>query len=212
VARNRRFQMYLPPKQYIPQFVVNRRPLFVWAVVTTAALTFTSLIVVAPLAQATEHPYLAYTHDQGFSHVCHQMPERSFFITGHQLAVCARCTGLYLGFAAALLFYPFVSSLKRTYTPQRKWLLIAAAPLTIDFALGFFGIWENTHLSRFLTGALLGGVAIFYVIPSLVEVSLRSKSLFAGPERSQRNAMRFNSAGEQITVVPSDYSAPHRRI
>jgi uncharacterized membrane protein len=204
--------MYQPPDQYVPQRVSRRRPLFMWAVVTTAAWLFTSLIVIAPLAQANAHPYLAYTLYQGFGHVCHQMPERSFFIAGHQLAVCARCTGLYFGFAAVLLFYPFVSSLKRTHVPQRKWLLIAAAPLVIDFALGFFGIWENTHLSRFLTGALLGGVAIFYVIPGLVELSLRSKSLFARQERARRDAMGLNSAGEQITVGPSDYSAPHRRI
>jgi len=28
--------------------------------------------------------------------ICHQRPDRSFFVDGHQLPVCARCTGLYL--------------------------------------------------------------------------------------------------------------------
>ena len=40
--------------------------------------------------------------------ICHQRPERSFFFDGHQLPVCARCTGLYLsglaGFAAWLVW------------------------------------------------------------------------------------------------------------
>jgi uncharacterized membrane protein len=51
-------------------------------------------------------------------------------------------------------------------------LFLAAAPLAIDFSLGFFGIWENTHLSRFVTGALLGSVAVLYVMPGLIDLSL----------------------------------------
>ena len=35
--------------------------------------------------------------------ICHQRPERSFFLDGHQLPVCARCTGLYLSGAIGLL-------------------------------------------------------------------------------------------------------------
>ena len=41
------------------------------------------------------------------------------------------------------------------------------------FFAGFFGIWENTHLSRFLTGALLGSVAVFYVVPGLLDLRLK---------------------------------------
>lgn len=29
---------------------------------------------------------------------CHRKPERSFFYKGQQFPVCARCTGIYLGF------------------------------------------------------------------------------------------------------------------
>jgi hypothetical protein len=47
--------------------------------------------------------------------------------------------------------------------------MLAALPLALDFALGFFGIWENTHLSRVLTGALLGAVAVFYIVPGLFD-------------------------------------------
>ncbi|PYS78801.1 MAG: hypothetical protein DMF66_05055, partial [Acidobacteria bacterium] len=45
-------------------------------------------------------------------------------------------------------------------------------PTTLDFALGFFGVWENTHLSRFLTALLLGVVSAFYIVPGLVDLSL----------------------------------------
>jgi uncharacterized membrane protein len=35
--------------------------------------------------------------------ICHQRPERSFFLDGHQFPVCARCTGLYLSGAAGII-------------------------------------------------------------------------------------------------------------
>jgi hypothetical protein len=49
--------------------------------------------------------------------------------------------------------------------------MLATLPLVIDFALGYFSIWENTHLSRFLTGALLSSVAVFYIMPGLIDLS-----------------------------------------
>jgi uncharacterized membrane protein len=37
------------------------------------------------------------------SHVCHQHADRSFHIFGHQMGVCCRCAGVYLGFWLSLL-------------------------------------------------------------------------------------------------------------
>src|SRR2546427_5361767 len=165
--------MYAPLSEYIPQRTNDRRPLLMWSVVAVGALVVVGAIVGAPIARARGYHLSALTIYAGFSYSCHQIPERSFFIAGHQFAVCARCTGLYAGFMAATLCYPLVRSLRRTDTPQRKWLFIAAAPLAADFSLTFFGLWENTHLSRFLTGALLGAVAVFYIMPGLIELSLK---------------------------------------
>jgi uncharacterized membrane protein len=205
--------MYQPPDQYVRQCVSCRRPLFAWLVISAGVGLLISLIFAAPIAEARGHSYVAYTLYQSFGHVCHQIPERSFFIAGHKLAVCARCTGLYLGFAAALSLYPLVRSLRRTDTPQRKWLFIAAAPMAIDVALGFFGIWKNTHFSRLLTGALFGSVVVFYVMPGLAELSLRSSSpLGDTSDGPQDKEVELTSLHEQILTAPSDYSAPHRRI
>ena len=153
----------------------NRRAIAVWAGTSTIALAIVALIVGAPLAQAHGHPEFAAAIYRTFSFVCHQIPERSFHLAGHQFGVCSRCTGLYVGFAVAALVYPLARSLKRTDTPSRLWLILATLPLAIDFALGYFSIWQNTHLSRFLTGALLSSVAVFYIMPGLIELSQVSK-------------------------------------
>lgn len=205
--------MYASPDNYIPQSDANRRPLAMWLAMAAGSLAIMSLIVGAPLALNTGHPFLAQMIYQAFHFVCHQIPERSFFLAEHQFAVCARCTGLYAGFTVATLAYPLVKSLRQTAAPERKWLFLAAAPLAIDFALGFFGIWDNTHLSRFATGALLGSVAVFYVMPGLMDLSLRNwrrgreDSLPAGAKKVLPGGFVINSS-----VGPSDYSAPHRRI
>jgi uncharacterized membrane protein len=160
------------PAEYISQTTTDRRPFFMWLAVVAIALVIVGGIVGAPVAQADGYRVLALSIYAAFSHLCHQIPERSFFIAGHQFAVCARCTGIYAGFTVALLCYPLLWSLRRRDTPHRRWLFIAAAPIAIDFSLGFFGIWENTHLSRFLTGALLGSVSVLYIMPGLADLSL----------------------------------------
>ncbi|MGB9180750.1 MAG: DUF2085 domain-containing protein [Pyrinomonadaceae bacterium] len=190
-----------------------KRPLIVWCVVVSCALVLVSLIVGAPLALASGHYAAARTIYEGFGYVCHQIPERSFQIAGHTFAVCARCTGLYFGFAAGALSLPLVRSLKRTDTPSRVWLFVAAAPTVVDFALSYFGIWANTHLSRSVTGALLGAVCAFYVIPGLVDLSRADwRNFFARKTLEQEGAQALKPATAREDNAPSDYGSPHTRI
>lgn len=143
---------------------------FVWATAAALVLGSVSLVVIAPAARAGGHTLSAFFLYEMFGRVCHQLRERSFYLAGHPLAVCARCTGIYFGFAAGVLLYPLVRSLNRTDFPARRWLLLAAAPAALDFALGLSGVWENTHLSRALSGGLLGLAASFYVVPGALDL------------------------------------------
>ena len=52
----------------------------------------------------------------------------------------------------------------------RIWLFLSMLPIGIDWSLGVFGIWENTHVSRFITGGILGFACATYIIPALVEI------------------------------------------
>ena len=197
--------------QYLPQVVPTRRPLVFWLVSVAVVTWIVSLIVVAPVAAAGGHNEIAEGIYRGFGIFCHQRPDRSYFIEGHKLAVCSRCTGLYAGFAFTLLIYPLVRSLRSVATPPRKILFLAAVPLLVDFSLTFFGIWENTHTSRLLTGALLGSVTVFYVMPGIADLSLRGLRL--SKRLSTPRPPTFTLASpESIAAAPSDYSAPERRI
>ena len=148
----------------------TRSPWIVWGLLATFSLVPVVLIVAAPLALAQNHLDFASAIYRAFSYACHQIPERSLHLGGHQFAVCSRCTGLYAGFAFATLGYPFVRSLKRTDTPRIIWLILSTVPLAIDFSLAYFGVWENNHLSRFVTGGLLGAVAALFVVPGLIDL------------------------------------------
>lgn len=199
----------LSEMRYVPQVVPTRRPLIFWASSAAVVTLFVMLIVIAPFAAASGHAGIATAIYHAFGTICHQLPERSFFIDGHKFAVCSRCTGIYGGFLFTFLAYPLVRSLRKTSTPDRKWLFLAALPLAIDFSLTFFGIWENTHTSRLLTGLLLGSVAVFYVVPGIMDLSLRALQKRQPP--APRATFTLASA-EAIATAPSDYSAPERRI
>jgi uncharacterized membrane protein len=189
--------------------MVRRRTLVFWLISALTVLVLCSLILVAPVAAANGHNDLAHGIYRAFGMFCHQMPERSYFVEGHKLAFCSRCTGIYAGFALTLLLYPLLRSLKTTVTPPRSWLLLATIPVLTDFSVTFFGFWQNTHTSRLLTGAILGSVAVFYVMPGIVELSLRSLR----PSPAHVPLATFTLASpERIAAAPSDYSAPERRI
>jgi uncharacterized membrane protein len=182
--------------------VPTRRPLVYWAISATVVTIVVLLIVLAPLAAASGHSDIARGIYRAFAALCHQLPERSYFIDGHKLAVCSRCTGLYFGFAFTLLVYPLIRSLRSTAIPARKWLVLATLPLLIDFSLTFFGVWENTHTSRLITGLLLGSTAVFYVMPGIVDLSFRALRT----RSAHVSQATFTLASpERIASAPSDY-------
>jgi uncharacterized membrane protein len=169
-----------------------------WACVAACALVWMALIVGAPVAAGGGHETVAFVLYHGLSGVCHQMPERAFWVAGHPLAVCARCTGIYAGFTLIALLYPLLARRQATGrgTPRREWLILALAPTTIDFTLGITGLWANTHLSRALTGAWLGAWLALYVVPGVLEIS-----------RQRRQRRNFQRASHGAAASPTTTAA-----
>src|SRR5688572_9174235 len=115
----------------------------VWIITSLVVLVWIGSIVAAPLLGLSS----VYTF---FSYVCHQMPHRSLHLDGHSLAVCTRCFGVYFGLLAGVLVYPLWRPIEEIEPIRRFWLFLSLIPVTIDWSLTMFGIWENTHLSRFV--------------------------------------------------------------
>jgi len=102
--------------------------------------------------------------------ICHQRPERSFFVNGHQLAVCARCMGLYAGSAlAAPAALIAASSLARSQA--RRLAIAAALPTAITWSAEFAGLAHFSNLARFVAALPLGAAACGLVLGVLSEES-----------------------------------------
>jgi uncharacterized membrane protein len=100
--------------------------------------------------------------------ICHQRPERSFFFEGRQLAVCARCTGLYAGAAlAAPLAFAFAAG--PNSTRSRVVLGVAALPTLVTWTLEFVGLVPFSNWSRFTAAVPLGFAAAWLVFSTLAE-------------------------------------------
>ncbi len=106
-----------------------------------------------------------------FGYICHQIPDRSFHIGTHQFGVCSRCFGVYFGLAAGVLAYPLWRRVENIDPMPRTWLIASIFPMAIDWSLTIFGVWDNNHLTRFVTGAVLGAACGIYIVPAVVEIA-----------------------------------------
>jgi uncharacterized membrane protein len=74
-------------------------------ILNTMLLLYAGIPWLAPLAEAWGYPRLGRLLFALYTPLCHQIPERSFFLYGYQVALCHRDVALYTGlFAGGLLF------------------------------------------------------------------------------------------------------------
>jgi len=81
---------------------------------------------------------------------CHRKPERSFYWKGKQFPVCARCTGIHIGY----LTFPFF--LFSVFTLNIWWTLGLILPTVIDGLTQAFYNRESNNTLRVITGTLAG--------------------------------------------------------
>jgi uncharacterized membrane protein len=106
--------------------------------------------------------------------VCHQLPQRSFHLWGHQLPVCARCTGLYFGAAAAalvaLVSRPTGSRLAQAGVRARLTVLaVAAAPAALTLVYEWTTGTMPSNVIRAFTGVLLGAATMWIIVDAMEE-------------------------------------------
>ncbi len=113
---------------------------------------------------------------------CHQMHNRSYFINGNQMPVCARCAGIFVGISIGLLAMVFV----KPYFDYKDTLLqfvpgnhfnrkknikililfllaaVVALPMVLDGGIQMVTDYESTNPIRTLTGLIFGiGLSVF---------------------------------------------------
>jgi uncharacterized membrane protein len=126
------------------------------------------LVPVALLGSVLAVPYFL-THDfgpvgvalqRGFALVCHQRPERSFWIFGGPVAVCARCLGIYLGATVGLL-------VRTTRSIALRLLIVATLINALDAVTEVAGLHGNWMGVRFGLGLALGAAGALLISSSI---------------------------------------------
>ncbi|MDZ4178446.1 MAG: DUF2085 domain-containing protein [Coriobacteriia bacterium] len=111
--------------------------------------------------------------------LCHQLPERSIFAAGIQLPVCARDTGIYMGFAIALGMLWLLGGRRRP-TGMPPWpttlaLTFFVLLMVLDGVTSYAGLRNTTNELRMLTG-LATGFAIAALTVPLLNAQLWARS------------------------------------
>jgi uncharacterized membrane protein len=99
------------------------------------------------------------------------------------LAVCQRCTGIYLGlFLFSLVPYDsghFLASATR----RRLLVFCSTLPMLLDVTLPYLGLWTNIAVSRFVTGFMFGSMLSILLVSGIEELidttAWRPQRLFA---------------------------------
>ena len=166
------------------------------ALANVAVALYVGLPVLAPVLMQAGHERLAGAIYLVFRPLCHQMPERSYFIfgdrlvysyetlsallgglvpqrwvgaaeIGYKVAVCQRCAAIF-GFMlfGGLLFATVRHTLKPLSLKGFGALLV---PMAIDGLGQLFHLWSSSWVSRTLTGGLFGLALIWLTYPYLEE-------------------------------------------
>jgi uncharacterized membrane protein len=139
-----------------------------------------ALVIVATFFFSPPLTVLDKSHAIGYA-ICHQLPDRTFLAGDQPLPLCARCTGLYLGFlvglaGAFLLGRPRAVELPPTFILTILVLFIGAMALdAANSYLAFSPTWPQVYPPqnwlRLLTGTL-HGVAISAIAYPVVNITL----------------------------------------
>jgi len=112
----------------------------------------------------------SFLHWLGFG-LCHQLPERSFFGGGIQAPVCARDTGIYVGFLVSLTLISFLHGSRRPrgFPAVPGWIAIGLmiAAMGWDGVSSYAGFRTTTNDLRLLTG-LTAGFAIAAILAPML--------------------------------------------
>ena len=150
----------------------------------------------APLLMVTDHQLAGRLIYWAYHYMCHQWPDRSYFLFGPQMiysldfldqwanepvtnaflgapalgykvAICQRDVAVYGGILLSGIVY---AVLRHRVRPLRWWALaVLVLPMAVDGGMQLFGFWESNWWRRTLTGVLFGLACVWWAYPYLDE-------------------------------------------
>lgn len=94
--------------------------------------------------------------------ICHQIPEKTFYVYDQLMPLCSRCTGIYLGVLISFVFYFIINVLKNKKPSLPPPIsvniisLVFVLLMAINALTDSFGLGSNGNNFRFLTGLFFG--------------------------------------------------------
>ncbi len=155
--------------------------------VALAVCSWAALLLVIPYIVA--HPPMSELRSMaaaivyvagGF--VCHQLPERSFYLGGAQIPVCARCAALYwaapFGLVAAFGFGRRPRRMVRPASPMMlRWVVsLSAIPTLATVALEVLGLAYPPNMVRAVAAVPLS-LSVAWVVGLLVAGAIRDAAV-----------------------------------
>ncbi len=122
--------------------------------------------VLVPYLRSTGWGWLATPLFASYRLICHQMPSRSYFLFGHQMAMCQRNTAIYAALLLGGLLYAYLRTHGIAPLSLRVYA-VAISPMALDGFTQLFGFRESTWELRTITGALFGLASVLLVYPHL---------------------------------------------
>lgn len=133
-------------------------------------LGFAGVAVFIPVLMYLGWERLASPLFSVYSLVCHQLPYRSDFILGFQVAMCQRNMAIYVSMGLAGVVF----ALMRTRLKPLSWkaYLLLIAPMAVDGFTQLFGLRESNWILRTVTGTLFGASTVWVAYPYM-ETAMR---------------------------------------
>ena len=140
-----------------------------WLSISASVLgLFVALPLLAPILMAAGLVTPANLIYAAYSLVCHQLPSRSFFIFGQQMAFCQRDLAIYASLLVGMLAFGLVRRRLRPL-PVRFYLLMIL-PMAIDGITQTVGLRLSTWQLRVVTGVLFGTANAWLALPYLEDI------------------------------------------
>jgi uncharacterized membrane protein len=139
------------------------------------ALIFVAGTFLAPVLSGAGSVWGGALH-LAYAPLCHQLPERSLVVGAGTQAVCARCSGLYLGGVAGLGVGALLM-LRRRLRPRPRWLAVALAPSMVDFVLPWLGLPSLSNVPRLVLAIPAGVVVALFLAVGIEDLFSRASRI-----------------------------------